>query len=65
MSDSWPSENTTQISSRQFEISDAMKKSKATKLLTSYHDPRQPGSLGGVTRFAWAQKLPVREVQET
>ena len=25
-----------------------MKKSKATKLLTSYHDPRQPGSLGGV-----------------
>ena len=42
-----------------------MKKSKATKLLTSYHDPRQPGSLGGVTRFARAQKLPVREVRET
>ena len=49
----------------QFEISDAMKKSKATKLLTSYHDPRQPGSLGDVTRFARAQKLPVREVRET
>ena len=41
-----------------------MKKSKATKLLTSYHDPRQPGSLGGVTRFARALKLPVRKVRE-
>ena len=49
----------------QFEISDAMKKSKATKLFTSYHDPRQPGTLGGMTRFARAQKLPVTEVRET
>ena len=41
-----------------------MKKSKATKLLTSYHDPRQPGSLGGVTRFARALKLPAKKVRE-
>jgi len=41
-----------------------MKKSKATKLLTSYHDPRQPGSLGGITSFARALKLPVKKVQE-
>ena len=48
----------------QFEISDAMKKSKAPKLLTSYHDPRQPGSLGGVTRFARTLKLPTQKVRE-
>ena len=48
----------------QFEISDVMKKSKATKLLTSYHDPRQPGSFGGVTRFARALKLPAQKVRE-
>lgn len=41
-----------------------MKKSKATKLLTSYHDPRKPGSLGGVTRFAQSLKLPARKVRE-
>ena len=34
----------------QFEITDAMKNSKAKKLLSSYHDPR----LRGVTRFAGA-----------
>jgi len=47
-----------------FEVSDAMKKSKATKLLASYHDPRQPGSLGGVTSFARTLKLPVQKVRE-
>jgi len=41
-----------------------MKKSKATKLLASYHDPRQPGSLGGVTSFARTLKLPVQKVRE-
>ena len=41
-----------------------MKKSKATKLLTSYHDPRQPSSLGGVTRFAQTLKLPTQKVRE-
>ena len=49
----------------QFEISDVMKKSKATKLLTSYHDPRQPGSLGGVTKFARALNLPAQKVRAT
>ena len=47
-----------------FEISNAMKKSKTTKLLTSYHNPRQPGSLGGVTSFARTLKLPVKKVRE-
>ena len=41
-----------------------MKKSKAAKLLTSYHDPRQPGSLGGVTKFARTLKLPAQKVRE-
>ena len=41
-----------------------MKKSKAIKLLTSYHDPRQPGSLGGVTRFSQTLKLPPQKVRE-
>ena len=35
-----------------FEISYAMKNTKTTKLLASYHNPRQAGSLGGVTSFA-------------
>ena len=39
-----------------------MKKSKATKLLTSYHDPHQPGSLGGVARVAQTLKLPTQKV---
>lgn len=41
-----------------------MKKSKTTKLLTSYHNPRQPGSLGGVTSFARTLKLPVKKARE-
>ena len=49
---------------------DAMKTKKKKKnpyatLLTTYRDPTSPGSLGGVTRFARAQKLPVRKVRET
>ena len=47
-----------------FEISDAMKKSKASRLLRSYHDPRQPGSLGGVARFARSLKLPAQKVRK-
>ena len=47
----------------QFEISDVMKKSKTPKLLTSYHDPRQPGSLGGVARFAQSLKLPLKKYE--
>ena len=41
-----------------------MKKSKATKLLTSYHNPSQSGNLGGVTSFARTLKLPVQKVRE-
>ena len=41
-----------------------MNKSKATKLLRSYHDPRQPGSLGRVIRFAQTLKLPAQKVRE-
>ena len=48
----------------QLEISDVVKKSKAAKLVTSYHDPRQPDSLGGVTRFAQCLKLLAQKVQE-
>ena len=47
-----------------FEISDTVKKSKTIKLLTSYYDPRQPGSLGGVTSFAGTLKLPVKKARE-
>ena len=39
------------------------KKKKAyTTLLTTYRDPTAPGSLGGVARFARAQKLPIGKV---
>ena len=34
-------------------------------LLALYQDPSAPGSLGGVARFAKAQKLPVAKVRET
>ena len=46
----------------------AMKSSKKERkkdLLQNYHDPEAPGSLEGVTRFARAQELPVKEVRET
>ena len=33
-------------------------------LLATYQDPSAPGSLGGVARFAKAQKLPVARVRE-
>lgn len=39
-----------------YQTGDAMKKSEATKLLTAYHDPRQPCSLSGVARFAQTRK---------
>jgi len=41
------------------------KKNPYVTLLTTYGDPTSPGSLGGVARFAGAQKLPVRKVRET
>ena len=31
--------------------------------LTRYHDPRAPGSLGGVPRFARAHKIPLKQAQ--
>ena len=34
------------------------------KLLSSYHDPSQPGSLGGIQRFAKAKKLSVKNARE-
>ena len=34
-------------------------------LLTTYRDPTAPGSLGGVARFARAQKLPIGRVRKT
>ena len=40
------------------------KKAYAT-LLTTYQDPAAPGSLGGVARFARAQKLPIGKVRKT
>lgn len=38
---------------------DLKEKKKNLKLLTDYHDPTKPGSLGGVARFAKAQKIPL------
>ena len=39
-------------------------KSKLKNILKEYHDPSQPGSLGGVERFAKSQKLPIKRVRE-
>lgn len=33
------------------------------KLAEKYRDPAQPGNLGGIERFAKAQKVPVKKVQ--
>ena len=47
----------------------APRKTKRTKLdvssswLSRYHDPRAPGSLGGVQRFAKAHRLPLKKAQ--
>ena len=38
---------------------------KETSLLKDYGDPAVSGSLGGVQRFARAQKLPLGKVRET
>jgi len=31
--------------------------------LARYHDPRAPGSLGGVPRFARAHQIPLKQAQ--
>ena len=47
----------------------APRKTKRKKLdvsqqwLARYHDPRAPGSLGGVQRFARAHKIPLKKAQ--
>ena len=47
----------------------APRKTKRKKLnvsqqcLARYHDPRTPGSLGGVQRFARAHKIPLKKAQ--
>ena len=47
----------------------APRKTKRKKLdvsqqwLAHYHDPRAPGSLGGVQRFARAHQLPLKKAQ--
>ena len=50
-------------------VSESMAPRKKNKLdvspswLTRYHDPRAPGSLGGVQQFAKAQDLPLKKAQ--
>jgi len=39
------------------------KKKVSQQWLNRYHDPRAPGSLGGVQRFAKAHRLPLKKAQ--
>ena len=39
-------------------------KKKEKNLLSSYHDPSEQGSLGGIQRFAKAQRVPVQKARE-
>ena len=39
------------------------KKKVSQAWLSRYHDPRAPGSLGGVQRFAKAHRLPLKQAQ--
>ena len=41
----------------------APRKNVSQSWLSRYHDPRAPGSLGGVQRFAKAHRLPLKKVQ--
>ena len=41
----------------------APRKKHTPSWLNRYHDPRAPGSLGGVQRFAKAHRLPLKQVQ--
>ena len=41
----------------------APRKNVSQQWLNRYHDPRAPGSLGGVQRFAKAHRLPLKEAQ--
>ena len=41
----------------------APRKKNTQSWLTRYHDPRTPGSLGGVQRFAKAHRLPLKQAQ--
>ena len=43
---------------------DLKEKKKNLKLLTDYHDPTKPGSLGSVARFAKAQKIPLGKARK-
>jgi len=40
------------------------KKDVLQQWLSRYHDPRAPGSLGGVQRFARAHRLPLKKAQQ-
>ena len=41
----------------------APRKKNTQPWLSRYHDPRAPGSLGGVQRFAKAHRLPLKKAQ--
>ena len=48
-----------------FQTGNTMKSKKKNifaTLLMTFQDPTAPGSLGGVTRFTHAQKLPIGKV---
>ena len=42
----------------------APRKKKKIDWLACYHDPKAPGSLGGVQRFARAHKIPLKKAKE-
>ena len=41
----------------------APRKKNTPSWLSQYHDPRAPGSLGGVQRFAKAHQIPLKKAQ--
>ena len=60
VSSSWLKRTKRPVSSRRLKRT---KHNVSQQWLSRYHDPRAPGSLGGVQRFAKAHGLPLKKAQ--
>ena len=54
---------TTKLKRSKRRVSSTKSAKDSQQWLRRYHDPRAPGSLGGVQRFAKAQGLPLKKAQ--
>ena len=63
VSSSWLKRTKRNVSSRRLKKKRTQRNVSQQQWLKRYHDPRAPGSLGGVQRFAKAHGLPLKKAQ--